>query len=132
MDYLENKCKARVVFEEVNYLHWKEMDPRQPYRSLAYKLLSNPPLGPVERWINESMGVVRDYRIDGIVEFAHWGCRHLNAAIPMLKERIDKQRIPILVLDGDCIDGRDYSGGQIKTRIDTFLKTLNSINKTPH
>lgn len=130
MDYLENKCKARVVFEEVNYIHWKEMDPQDPYRSLAGKLLSNPPLGPIERWINESISVIREYRVDGIIEFAQWGCRHLNTAIQMLKETMDKEKMPILVLDGDCVDGRNYSEGQILTRIDTFVKTLeNNKNK---
>jgi benzoyl-CoA reductase/2-hydroxyglutaryl-CoA dehydratase subunit BcrC/BadD/HgdB len=129
IDYLENKCKARVVFEEVNYLHWKELNPEDPYRSLAYKLLSNPPLGPLKHWINETIGVLRDYKINGIIEFAHWGCRHLNTAIQMVKETIDKEKIPILVLDGDCLDGRDYSEGQIMTRIDTFLKTLENVSK---
>lgn len=123
--YLELEHKAIIVFEEANYLHWEEMDPKDPFISLAKKLLSNPPLGPFQRWLEASIQCVKDYKIDGIIEFAQWGCRHLNSGTQILKERLRDMDIPILVLDGDCIDRRNYSGGQVKTRIDAFLEILN-------
>lgn len=122
--YLELENKAIIVFEEANYLHWEEMDPDDPFISLAKKLLANPPLGPFKRWRDASLQCVKDYKIDGIVEFAQWGCRHLNSGTQILKEKLREMEIPILVLDGDCIDRRDYSWAQFKTRIDAFLEIL--------
>ena len=122
--YLELENKAIIVFEEANHLHWEEMDPDDPFISLAKKLLSNPPLGPFKRWRDASLQCVKDYKIDGIVEFAQWGCRHLNSGTQILKEKLREMKIPIVLLDGDCVDRRDYSWGQLKTRIDAFLEIL--------
>ena len=40
MDFIELTCNAPVVFEEVNFVGWQELDPEEPYRSLARKLLT--------------------------------------------------------------------------------------------
>ena len=40
MDFIEFTCNAPVVFEEVNFVGWQELDPEDPYRSLARKLLT--------------------------------------------------------------------------------------------
>ena len=129
--YLELQNKAIIVFEEANYMHWDRMDPDDPFISLAKKLLSNPPLGPVKRWRDASIKCIKDYKADGVVEFAQWGCRHLNSGTQILKEKLRDMDIPILVLDGDCVDRRDYSWAQFKTRIDAFLEILQQkkINK---
>ena len=121
-DYLERKHKAAVVFEEVNFIHWPEMDPKDPFKSLAVRLLSNPPIDFSKKWLKVSIDFVNDYRADGVIEFAHWGCRFLTANTQMVKEAL--QKIPVLVIDGDCIDRRDYSDAQIKTRIDAFIEIL--------
>lgn len=121
-DYLERKHKAAVVFEEVNFVHWPQMDPDEPFKSLAVKLLSNPPLDFSRKWLIYTSGLIDSYAIDGIVEFAHWGCRFLTANTQIVKDTL--QKIPVLVIDGDCIDRRDYSDAQIKTRIDAFIEIL--------
>jgi len=127
--YLELEQKAVIVFEEANYIHWEWLDPKKPFQSLARKLLSNPPLGPFNRWMEKTVECVDRYQIDGIVEFAQWGCRHLNSGTQILKETLRKRNIPMLVLDGDCVDRRDYSRGQIKTRLEAFLEILETNNK---
>ncbi len=124
MDYLEIQKGAVVAFEETNYVHWEDMDPKEPYRSLAKKILSNPPIGPIEDWITKTLKLIKEYRIDGVIEFAHRGCRHLNSAAPIVKKELQKRGIPFLILDGDCIDGRDYSDKQTKVRIDAFLELI--------
>lgn len=123
-EYLELTNKAIIVAEEANYIHWHELNPDKPFLSLAEKLLSNPPLGPFQRWLDCSLMFVKDYKADGVVEFAQWGCRHLNSGTQFLKENLQKLDIPLLVLDGDCVDRRDFSEGQLKTRIDAFLEIL--------
>jgi benzoyl-CoA reductase/2-hydroxyglutaryl-CoA dehydratase subunit BcrC/BadD/HgdB len=121
-DYLERKHRAAVVFEEVNFIHWPEMDPEEPFKSLAERLLSNPPLDFSKKWLTYTTGLIDSYAIDGIVEFAQWGCRFLTANTQIVKDTL--QKIPVLVIDGDCIDRRDYSDAQIKTRIDAFIEIL--------
>jgi len=124
-DYLERIYKAVVTFEEVNFIYWPEMDPNEPFRSLAKKLLANPPIDFTKQWLVATKKFIEDYKVDGIVEFAHWGCRFLSADTQIVKESLQDKNIPILVINGDCIDRRDYSDGQIKTRIDAFVEILN-------
>ena len=123
--YLELENKAVIAFEEVNYIYWEDMDPQKPFISLAKKLLANPPLGPFQRWLDLTIrDGVEKYKVDGVIEFAQWGCRHLNSGTQILKEKLRETDIPMLVIDGDCIDRRDYSWSQIKNRIDAFLEIL--------
>ena len=86
------------------------------------RLLSNPPIDFSKKWLKVSIGFVKDYNVDGVVEFAQWGCRFLTANTQIVKDAL--QKIPVLVIDGDCIDRRDYTDAQIKTRIDAFIEIL--------
>lgn len=126
MSYLEFEKEAVVAFEEVNYIHWDEMDPKDPYRSIAKKLISNPPLGPFHRWLDATSSFIKEYKIDGIIEFVHWGCRHLNNTSQIVKRVLikNKMNIPFLIIDSDCLDNRNWSSGQIKTRVDAFIEIL--------
>ena len=49
MDFVELTCHAPVVFEEVNFVGWRALDPEEPYRSLARKLLTVGFLDPERR-----------------------------------------------------------------------------------
>jgi benzoyl-CoA reductase/2-hydroxyglutaryl-CoA dehydratase subunit BcrC/BadD/HgdB len=124
MSYLELERKAVIAFEEANYIYWEKMDSNEPYKSLAKRMLANPPLGDYRRWLGVTLLVADEYKADGIIEFAHWGCRHLNSSTQILKDILKDKEVPVLILDGDCIDSRDYSEAQIKTRIDAFLEIL--------
>lgn len=129
MDYLENQCGVAIVFEEVNYIHWQEMNCQDLYRSLAQKIVSNQAIGEIEPWIEKTLNFIKEYSIDGVIEFAHWGCRHLSNGANILKTELDSRKIPFLILDGDCVDGRNFSWGQIKTRIDALLEVLEKRRK---
>ncbi|UCB57648.1 MAG: 2-hydroxyacyl-CoA dehydratase [Candidatus Omnitrophota bacterium] len=124
IDYLENRHKAIIAFEEINYIPWDELDADEPYRSLARKILANPGIGCLRHWLDSTMGFVEDYKIDGVIEFAHWGCRHSDSMFQILKTALKARQIPLLKLDGDCIDNRDYSEGRMKIQIDAFLELL--------
>lgn len=125
LKYIEFTHKSSIVLEEVNAVPWEELDPKRPFEALAEKLLSNPAYCPYEDWLKYTMKWINTYSVDGVIEFAHWGCRFLSAGTQMLKETLQTKGIPILVIEGDCIDRRDYSDGQIKTRIDAFIEILN-------
>jgi benzoyl-CoA reductase/2-hydroxyglutaryl-CoA dehydratase subunit BcrC/BadD/HgdB len=121
----DNNC--RVVFEETSNIFWEELDPARPFESLAKKMLSNPLRGNGENRIKAMQGIAADYEVDGVIMFSHWGCRQSNGLSRILREEFNKKSIPVLVLDGDCVDINNCPAGQIKTRVEGFAEILNSI-----
>jgi len=128
-DFIENECDVEVAFEEVNFIYWGEMDPDEPYRSLAKKLLANPPVGDFQRWIGVTLNLIDKYNIDGIISFNHWGCRQLCSGEGILKDILNKKGIPMIQIGGDCIDSREFSFAQLKTRIQAFLEMIKERNR---
>lgn len=122
--FIEKELNCEVAFEEINYIHWDEMDPKDPFRSLARKLLLNSPVGPIEHWIADSFGLLEKYKIDAVISFSHWGCRQLASTNQIFKDGLKKRGIPMLELTGDCIDSRDYSFQQLKTRVQAFTEMI--------
>lgn len=127
VDFLTNLEKdqgVKIVFEETNYVYWDKLDPQKPYESLAKKLITSHYNGPLERRIEVTKKLAREYQVDGVVVFSSWGCRRNNAAVPTLKRELNKIGYPLLSLDGDCVDDHNYMPGQFSTRIEGFLEML--------
>lgn len=127
VDFLENleeKEGIKIAFEETNYVYWDRLDPKKPYESLARKHIVNTYNGPLERRIEVTKMLAREYNVDGIVVFSSWGCRRNNAAVPTIKRELNKIGYPFLSLDGDCIDDKNYMPGQFSTRIEGFLEMI--------
>lgn len=128
-NYLELDHRAVVAFESVNLITWEDMDPQKPFRSLAEKLLANPAIGPCERMTGWVARMVRDYNIDGVIWMAPWGCRHFNSLSQLVKEVLRKEvDVPFFILDLECIDKRNYSREQVRTRLDAFIEVLTDRN----
>jgi len=121
-----NKENCRIVFEEMNYVYWPELDPEKPFKSLAEKMLSHYLAGSIDRRVNVIIKAARDYKADGAILFSHWGCRQSNGGARIIKDSLKKLNIPTLVLDGDCVDQNNSSQGQAKTRLQGFIEILNS------
>lgn len=114
----------RVVFEEINYVYWPELNPKRPFESLAKKLISHPLNGSIDNRINAILNMVNEYNVDGTILFAHWGCRHSNGGARIIKDTLQQRNIPTLILDGDCLNKNNSSEGQILTRIQGFMEIL--------
>ncbi|MGQ9630143.1 MAG: acyl-CoA dehydratase activase [bacterium] len=132
-DYLEDTAGASVVAEELGHIYWDEMNPEDPYRSLARKIMGNHANGPLENRLEAMAQLVRDYRADAVIHFSHWGCRQSCGGVRILKDGLAGRGIPLLNLDGDCVDSRNYSDGQMRTRIEGFFEKLPrpSFGETP-
>ena len=115
---------CRVVFEEINNVYWPRLDPAKPFESMAKKVLSHPLSGKIDNRIKALSQMASDYNIDGAVLFSHWGCRQSNAGARIIKDSLGKMGIPVLVLDGDCVDRSNSSAGQIKTRLQGYMEIL--------
>jgi benzoyl-CoA reductase/2-hydroxyglutaryl-CoA dehydratase subunit BcrC/BadD/HgdB len=119
-----NNC--RVVFEEINQVYWPELDEEKPFESLALKMLSHPLNGSVENRMTAILEMVSSYKIDGVILFAHWGCRHSNGSARIIKDTLRNNNVSTLILDGDCLNKNNSSEGQILTRIQGFMEIINS------
>jgi len=71
--------------------------------------------------------LIDDYKIDGVVFHQAMTCRTIHTGqlnqINVLKKYTDK---PVLLLEGDIIDVRNYNEGATRTRIDAFIDVLDS------
>ena len=123
-NYLEKDLGIHAVAEELSVVHWSPLDPQKPVRSLARRILENPQLGPVTNRIGVVENLVRDYSADGVIHFSHWGCRQGCGGVRPIRDALARINVPFLELDGDCIDDRNYSEGQTRTRLEGFVELM--------
>ena len=83
--------------------------------------------------INRSaMGAIRlfqecckEFNVDGFLYLYFFSCRPICLSALMVKKAIeDKLGIPVLALEGDVWDTRDYSTQALRTRVETFAEML--------
>ncbi len=43
---------------------------------------------------------------------------------PLVKKALQRVGVPTLIIDGDCVDDREYQEGQVSTRLEAFLESL--------
>jgi benzoyl-CoA reductase/2-hydroxyglutaryl-CoA dehydratase subunit BcrC/BadD/HgdB len=110
-------------------VHWEEIDEQKPFEGLALKCLENPFVGPCARRIEGLEITMHEYQIDGALLFATPACRHANGAYRLLQDALAELDIPLLTLEMDIGDGREYSPEQIRTRLEGFIEVLE--HRTP-
>jgi len=77
--------------------------------------------------INLNTALVKTHDLDGIILFHHIGCRWPNNALPGTRDRIEKDLgIPVLILEGDCLDARHYGHQQARNRLEAFSEVVKS------
>lgn len=121
---LVSSGKAEIAVEEMNMVWWEELDPAWPWLSLARKMTSHPGWGPAQRRVERVLDLARRYQVDGAVHFSHWGCRQSTGAVRLLQDALRGEGIPLLNLEGDCVDHRNFLDGQARTRVEGFLELL--------
>ncbi len=127
LDYIEMDCGAPIVFEEVNYTGWKNLDPQDPYRSLARKLLDSEFLNPQSR-VERISEYSESGHLNGCILYNHaFGrCSMSDASfIKHLREELNKTGVPLLVLDGDCMDPT-IDPCSTYTKVSSYVEALNS------
>jgi benzoyl-CoA reductase/2-hydroxyglutaryl-CoA dehydratase subunit BcrC/BadD/HgdB len=120
---------VRVVCEEYTHSFWEPMDPRRPFQSLAAKTGGHFLVGPAKRRTAHLARLARDYRVDGAIHYNHWGCRQSCGGAVLVKQALQGMGVPTLLLEGDCVDEREYQEGQLSTRLEAFLESLHSDMK---
>ncbi len=74
-----------------------------------------------------NMENAKAFNVDGVINFYPYSCREWAITVMMTKRAMEKELgVPVLVLEGDAYDTRNYSAGQLRTRIETFAELLRS------
>ena len=126
LDFIELSCNAPIVFEEVNFVDWAELDPDDPYRSLARKLLTVGYLDPKLRveYIRKN---AKAARLNGCILYNHGfsRCSLADSCFSKhLQEELKKINLPLLRLDGDCMD-QTTDPCSTFTKVSAFVESLN-------
>ena len=122
--HLEDNLGGVIAYEEPSTVWWQELDEEQPLRALASKMLQNFFNGSVERRAEVALQHIARYQCVGAIHFSHWGCRQSSGALHVLRAQLRKAGVPLLVLDGDCVDPTNLQLGPLRTRLEAFLEML--------
>lgn len=126
VESIEKTYNAPIVFEEINLVGWDKLDVDSPYTALAQKLLTSGFLDQNRR-INYLKKIATDGSINGVVLYNH-GFGRCTLSDPcfskQLKEEFADIQVPILVLDGDCMD-ETIDPCSTKTKVRAFTEALN-------
>ena len=126
LDYLEVRCQAPIILEEVNFVGWASLDGDDPYRALARKLLSVGFLDPKLRVQYIREGTVLG-GFNGCIIYNHgFGrCSMSDSCfIKHLREELAQVPVPLLQLDGDCVDPT-IDPCSTYTKINAYVEGLN-------
>jgi len=126
MNFIEEANDAPIVFEEVNYVGWEPLDINDPYTSLAKRILTVGFLDPELRVKSIARNAALA-KFSGCVLYNHMfgRCSMADTSfIKHLKEELKKVKVPLLVLDGDCLD-ETTDPCSTYTKVSAFVEALN-------
>jgi benzoyl-CoA reductase/2-hydroxyglutaryl-CoA dehydratase subunit BcrC/BadD/HgdB len=122
--FLSFDDQRQLLACDINFDYLGEMDATQPYESMAKKLLLNLVNGSEKNRAKGLLRMARYLRANGVVYFCHWGCKQTLGGARLISEYLEKEGIPVLVLDGDSCDPKNVNEGQMNTRLQAFLEML--------
>jgi benzoyl-CoA reductase/2-hydroxyglutaryl-CoA dehydratase subunit BcrC/BadD/HgdB len=123
---LEQEYKASIVVEELNTIFWDPIDPDDPYTGFARRALAFPFNGAIDHRVARLQQMAKDYRVDGAINPCHWGCRQGTGSRGLIQAALQEIDVPVVNLEVDCADPRNFSEGQLKTRLEAFAEMLES------
>ena len=128
LEYVEQDCGAPIIFEEVNWTRWDELDLDDPYRALARKLVSVGYLDPALRVKFIAEDLAAKGNMTGVILYNHGfgNCSMADRCFAKhLREELNNLAIPFLVLDGDCMDPA-IDPCSTFTKVRAFVEALNT------
>jgi benzoyl-CoA reductase/2-hydroxyglutaryl-CoA dehydratase subunit BcrC/BadD/HgdB len=123
-EMLEAEHGAVVVVDELNEVTWDPVGPDEPLLGLARRTLQIPLLGALDWRVANLRRFARDYAVDGAVNPCHWGCRQGTGARGLVERGLREVGVPVLNLEVDCVDSRNFAPGQLRTRVQAFLEMI--------
>ena len=124
VELLEKEYRANIVSDELNDIFWDPIDPQDPYPGMARRAIAIPLNGSIQRRIGHLQKLARAYSLDGAINPCNWGCRQGTGARGLISDGLKEIGVPVLNLEVDCVDKRNFAGGQLRTRIEAFVEML--------
>jgi benzoyl-CoA reductase/2-hydroxyglutaryl-CoA dehydratase subunit BcrC/BadD/HgdB len=121
---LLEKRGAVVVFEEMGQMHLEAIDPDDPFPGLARRLTDHALWGSSVRRARLNLALARKLKVDGVVHFNHWGCRHGLGSVPVLRSAFMEAGIPFLAIDGDALARGGPNQEKSLQQMESFLELL--------
>lgn len=115
---------TNIVMSEVARVWWSELDENRPFEALALKALQNLHVGASEKRVKPLADLAEAYHVDGAIHFSTPACYHETASFPLISDAMKEKGLPVLDLDGDMTDERNYSPERTLTKLMTFLDLL--------
>ncbi|NVM00790.1 MAG: 2-hydroxyacyl-CoA dehydratase [Candidatus Helarchaeota archaeon] len=93
--------------------------------ALANKYTSMWSNGDANKRTDIDLKIIKMLDVDAAINFLHWGCKNCCSIATLTKDTLNEEMgIPVLELDGDVVDPRNYASAQIRTRIEAFIEML--------
>ncbi len=111
---------SKSFWDPVTPAHWTVED---MLIALADKYLMNtcPCFVPNEARIDRTLQFVKDFRVEGVVDYMLQGCHPYGAEDWRIREALKDVNVPVFSLDTDYGDG---DVGQIKIRMEAFMEMV--------
>ena len=103
---------------------FRVVDSGDPYRGMAERMVYSAFNGSTTARADYALSLAKRTGADGAVIFSHWGCKTTIGASGLIKEALETEHIPALILDGDACCPGNTADGQIRTRMQAFLEML--------
>jgi benzoyl-CoA reductase/2-hydroxyglutaryl-CoA dehydratase subunit BcrC/BadD/HgdB len=116
--------EVSIPMAEAAYVWWSELDEDQPFEALARKALENYLVGPASRRVGKLVKMAEEYEVDGAIHFATPACYQETAAFRLTADALNEKGLPVLDLDGDMTDERNYSPERTAAKLATFLERI--------
>lgn len=120
---------AELVGNDMTYDAFEKLDPSNPVRSLARRIVYNHFNGSGKRRIETTLEQAKAADADGVIVFCHWGCKQTLGISQLAKATFEAHGLPTLVLDGDGCDPRNVADGQMVTRVNAFIEQLGGTSR---
>jgi len=81
-----------------------------------------------------NLQIIKDYveacKLDGMIYCHAYSCPGYTIPALMIKKEIEKEYgIPVMIIEGDIYDSRNYSAEQMRTRVETFAEMLREMKR---
>lgn len=126
-EIFESSGRCELVGADTSVDCLVDMDPNEPYESMARRVVETFYNGPAMRRIEGAVHYAKELGADGTIVFCHWGCKQTLGLSQMAKQQMEAAGLPTLVLDGDGCDARNVADGQMVTRVNAFLEQLEGL-----
>lgn len=127
---LNDSDRITVTAADIVSDGFRIVDAERPYRGMAQRMVYSVFNGSATARADYAVSLAKRTGADGAVVFSHWGCKTTIGASGLIREALEEEQIPCLILDGDgCCPG-NTADGQVRTRMEAFLEMLEDRRRT--